>query len=164
VLLVGLLGMALSFALFGLATALWMLFAARVLGGLLSSALLPTAMAYVADSTDPEGRGRGMGLLGAAMGLGMVIGPGLGGFLMVEGHPEVPFFVAAGLALLVAALAWRALPESLGVPFPPPAQAHARSQRGRGGAIACSGRSRCSRRRRWASASGSWPSRSRPSA
>jgi multidrug resistance protein len=114
VLLIGLLGMALSFALFGLSQALWMLFAARVLGGLLSSALLPTAMAYVADSTSHEQRGQGMGLLGAAMGLGMVVGPSLGGFLVLGGNPGVPFFVAAGLTLLVAALAWAALPESLG--------------------------------------------------
>ncbi len=114
VLLLGLLGMALSFALFGLSRALWMLFAARVLGGFLSSALLPTAMAYVADSTSYEQRGQGMGLLGAAMGLGMVVGPGLGGFLVLGGNPGVPFFVAAGLTVLVALLAWAALPESLG--------------------------------------------------
>lgn len=112
VLLIGLVGMALSFVLFGLAQALWMLYAARVLGGLLSSAVLPTAMAYIADSTSTEQRGRSMGLLGAAMGLGMIFGPAIGGFLG-DLAPSIPFFVAAGLTVLVAGFAAVALPESL---------------------------------------------------
>lgn len=112
VLIVGLTGMALSFVLFGLAQALWMLYAARVLGGLLSSALLPTAMAYVADSTSHGQRGSGMGLMGAAMGLGMIFGPAIGGFLG-EFSAALPFFVAAGLALIVAGFAAFFLPESL---------------------------------------------------
>jgi len=112
VLIVGLMGMALSFVLFGLAQALWMLYAARVLGGLLSSAILPTAMAYVADSTDPKRRGKGMGLMGAAMALGMIFGPAIGGFLGGL-SPSVPFFVAAGLTILVAGFAALFLPESL---------------------------------------------------
>ena len=112
VLLVGLVGMAVSFVFFGLARALWMLFAARILGGLLSSAVLPTAMAYVADSTSHEQRGKGMGLMGAAMGLGMIFGPAIGGFL--GANPVVPFFAAAGLTLVVVAFAAAFLPESLG--------------------------------------------------
>jgi len=112
VLIVGLMGMALSFVLFGLAQALWMLYAARVLGGLLSSAVLPTAMAYVADSTDPKRRGKGMGLMGAAMALGMIFGPAIGGFLGGL-SPSVPFFAAAGLTILVAGFATLFLPESL---------------------------------------------------
>jgi len=113
VLILGLTGMALSFVLFGLAQALWMLYAARVLGGLLSSAVLPAAMAYVADSTAEGQRGHGMALMGAAMGLGMIFGPAIGGFLG-EFSPALPFFVAAGLALLVAGFAASFLPESLG--------------------------------------------------
>ncbi len=112
VLLVGLAGMALSFVLFGLATSLWMLYVARMLGGMLSSAVLPTAMAYVADSTGPEQRGQGMGLMGAAMGLGLIFGPAIGGFLGV-GSPAIPFFVAAAFTLLVAGFAALFLPESL---------------------------------------------------
>jgi MFS family permease len=104
--------MALSFVLFGLAQALWMLYAARVLGGLLSSAVLPTAMAYIADSTSTEQRGRSMGLLGAAMGLGMIFGPAIGGFLG-DLAPSIPFFVAAGLTVAVAGFTAVALPESL---------------------------------------------------
>jgi multidrug resistance protein len=112
VLLLGLVGMALSFVLFGLAQSLWMLFAARILGGLLSSSVVPAAMAYVADSTRKEQRGRSMGLMGAAMGVGLVFGPALGGFLGAL-SPATPFFVAAGLTLLVAAFASFFLPESL---------------------------------------------------
>ncbi len=127
ILLVGLVGMAASFVLFGLAQALWMLFVARILGGLLSSAVLPTAMAYVADSTSHEHRGKGMGLMGAAMGLGMIFGPAIGGFL--GANPVVPFLVAAGLALLVVGFAALFLPESLGQE----ARAQARAQRPRRG-------------------------------
>ena len=127
ILLVGLVGMAASFVFFGLAQALWMLFAARILGGLLSSAVLPTAMAYVADSTSHEHRGKGMGLMGAAMGLGMIFGPAIGGFL--GANPVVPFLVAAGLALLVVGFAALFLPESLGQE----ARAQARAQRHRQG-------------------------------
>ncbi len=112
VLLMGLIGMALSFLLFGLAQSLWMLFVARTLGGLLSSSVVPAAMAYVADSTDPKQRGQSMGLLGAAMGLGMIFGPAIGGFLGVF-SPAVPFFVAAGLTILVTGFAALFLPESL---------------------------------------------------
>jgi DHA1 family multidrug resistance protein-like MFS transporter len=66
---------------FGLATQLWMLFAARILAGILSSATAPTTMAYVSDSTPEDERGGGMGLLGAAGGIGTILGPVMGGFL-----------------------------------------------------------------------------------
>lgn len=97
IILVGLSGFAVTFTLFGLATNLPMLFAARIAGGILSSACLPTAMAYVADVTSEEERGGGMGMLGAAMGLGLVVGPGIGG-LLGAWHFGMPFFFAAGLA------------------------------------------------------------------
>ncbi|OGF54579.1 MAG: hypothetical protein A2Z21_06780, partial [Candidatus Fraserbacteria bacterium RBG_16_55_9] len=115
VLLIGLLGMAISFVLIGVAQALWTLFAARILGGVLSSSVLPAAMAYVADSTGPEQRGQAMGLMGAAMGLGMIFGPAIGGFLGAF-SPAMPFFVAAALTLLVAVFAAFFLPESLRSP------------------------------------------------
>lgn len=76
ILMLGILGNAIASLLFGLSTQLWMLFAARALAGILSSATLPTAMAYIGDSTSEEDRGGGMGIMGAAMGVGMVIGPG----------------------------------------------------------------------------------------
>src|SRR6266487_3531773 len=65
--------------LFGLATSLTLLYAARLLGGVLSSAILPVAAAQVADMTTEEERGRGMAWLGAATSLGFVVGPALGG-------------------------------------------------------------------------------------
>jgi MFS transporter, DHA1 family, multidrug resistance protein len=79
ILILGAFGNALSLVLMGLAPNLTMLFVARALGGILSSATLPTAMAYVADSTSREQRGGGMGVVGAAMGIGMVFGPALSG-------------------------------------------------------------------------------------
>ena len=106
----GLLGYAVSFVIFGLSHQVWQLFLARTLGGVLSAAALPTAMAYVGDVTTEEGRGGGMGLMGAAMGLGFTVGPGIGG-LLGRVSLSLPFFVGAGLALFTLALSWGALPE-----------------------------------------------------
>ena len=123
---IGIAGYAIAQVLFGLATSLWLLYAARILGGILSSATLPVATAYVADMTTDEERGRGMAWLGTAVSLGFVVGPALGGTLsrrdlhfsaryghfMIDSF-SVPFFAAAvlGLLTLVAAMLW--LPESL---------------------------------------------------
>lgn len=106
----GLAGYAVSFVIFGLSHHVWELFLARILGGVLSAATLPTAMAYIGDTTSEERRGGGMGMMGAAMGLGFTIGPGIGGIL---GHHNLslPFFVGAGLALFTLVLSWGALPE-----------------------------------------------------
>lgn len=111
-LLIGLLGFSLSFLLFGLATELWMLFAARILGGFLSAATLPTVLAYIADTTDEEHRGSGMGVLGAAMGLGVTFGPVIGGVLG-EYNQQLPFFFSAAVGLAVAIAMFFVLPESL---------------------------------------------------
>lgn len=112
ILMIGVLGNAISQVLFGLSTQLWMLFVARALSGVLSSATLPTAMAYIGDSTSEEDRGGGMGTIGAAMGVGMVIGPGLGGWLG-QGSLSLPFFIAAGLSMVALLLVLLILPESL---------------------------------------------------
>lgn len=114
IMLMGVFGTAISMALMGLAPNYWLLLAARGLGGILSSATMPTAMAYISDSTDERGRGGGMGLIGAAMGVGMVIGPGLGGWLAGDSL-STPFFLAGGLALIAMVLIWIVLPESLPV-------------------------------------------------
>ena len=114
VLAIGLLGYGISMLLFGLATELWMLFAARGVGALLSAATMPTTMAYVGDSTAEEERGGGMGALGAAMGLGMVLGPALGG-LLGSASLSTPFFLTAGVCLLTLVLVLLFLPESLPV-------------------------------------------------
>lgn len=110
ILMVGVLGNALAQLLMGLSTQLWMLFAARALAGILSSATLPTAMAYIGDSTSEKNRSGGMGVIGAAMGIGMVIGPGLGGALSQESL-AFPFFLASGLSLAALALIFLVLPE-----------------------------------------------------
>jgi len=112
ILMVGMLGYALSSLLFGLSTQLWMLFASRALSGILSSATLATAMAFIADSTSEGDRGSGMGVLGAAMALGVILGPGLGGWLAGESL-STPFFIAAGLSLVALLLIVFLLPESL---------------------------------------------------
>jgi DHA1 family multidrug resistance protein-like MFS transporter len=111
ILLIGISGYVITMVWFGLATQLWMLFAARILSGVLSSATAPTTMAYIGDSTPEDERGGGMGLLGAAGGIGTIIGPAVGGFLATTSL-SMPFFIAAGLALLSLILAAIFLPES----------------------------------------------------
>jgi MFS transporter, DHA1 family, multidrug resistance protein len=112
ILMLGILGNAITQVMFGLSGSLSTLFIARGLAGILSSATLPTAMAYISDSTDELERGGGMGIVGAAMGVGMVLGPGIGG---VMGHYSLsaPFFFAAAVSIVAMALVWIFLPESL---------------------------------------------------
>ncbi len=90
----------------GAADALWMLFAARALAGACAGNIA-AAQAYIADITPPEERAHGMGMIGAAFGLGFIFGPALGGFLAgndpATANLEVPAWAAAGLSL--AALA-----------------------------------------------------------
>ena len=101
---------ALGYALFGLAGSLTLLFVARITSGL-GSANLGTAQAIIADVTTPETRAKGMGLIGAAFGLGFVFGPAFGGFFGQFGL-AVPAFVAAGLSLLNWLSAYFLLPET----------------------------------------------------
>lgn len=111
-LLLGIFGFSLAMLFFGLATELWMLFVARGLAGILSAATMPTAMAYISDSTSVEKRSGGMGMLGAAMGIGMVLGPGIGG-LLGNSSLSLPFFVASAMAAISFLLVALFLPESL---------------------------------------------------
>lgn len=113
IILLSLVGVGLAYILFGFADRhLWMLFAARLLAGVLSSASIGVAFAYVADVTTPERRAQGIGLLGACFGLGFMMGPAVGGLL---GHYNLslPAFVAAGMALVNFFFTLRFLPESL---------------------------------------------------
>jgi len=112
ILVIGVFGNAISLALMGFSTSYWMLFGSRALAGVLSSATLPTAMAYVADSTSERDRGGGMGLIGAAMGIGMVLGPGIGGWAATSSL-SLPFFIAAGLSAVSLALLLIFVKESL---------------------------------------------------
>jgi DHA1 family multidrug resistance protein-like MFS transporter len=112
ILMIGMLGYGLSMLLFGLSTELWMLFASRALSGVLSAATLSTAMAYIGDSTGEKERGGGMGTLGGAAGLGVILGPGLGGWLASDSL-AMPFFIAAGMSLISLLLIALLLPETL---------------------------------------------------
>lgn len=111
VLLVGLVGSGVSYVIFGLAETVAVLLLSRVAGGVMG-ANVAVAQAYVADATTGERRARGMGMIGAAFGIGFVLGPALGGVLSRWGY-AVPGFAAAGLSLVAAAVATVALPESL---------------------------------------------------
>jgi multidrug resistance protein len=110
-LLVGLFGSAVSYVVFGLARSLEVLLFSRVIAGIMG-ANIPVAQAYIADSTTAERRARGMGLIGAAFGLGFIFGPAIGGGLSAWGY-SLPGFVAAGLSLAAALAACFWLPESL---------------------------------------------------
>lgn len=112
ILMTGAVGNALSLVMFGLSNQLWMLFVARALGGIFAAATMPTALAFIGDSTSRENRGGGMGVIGAAMGTGMVLGPGLGGWLGANSL-SLPFYVTGALSLLAAVLISLILPESL---------------------------------------------------
>ncbi|MEH7253256.1 MFS transporter [Neobacillus niacini] len=112
VMMIGIAGLALSFFIQAMATELWMLFAARIIGGLLSSANMPTAMAYVADITTPENRGKGMGIIGAAVGLGFVFGPAIGG-IFSKNSMSMPFYLAGFSSILTLILVFFLLKETL---------------------------------------------------
>jgi len=126
VLAIGILGYGISMVLFGLATELWMLFVIRAFGGILSAATLPTTYAYISDSTSEEDRGGAMGILGAATGLGVMLGPGLGGWLATDSL-STPFFITAGFCMATLFLIWWLLPESLSIETRHPAGANPRS-------------------------------------
>jgi multidrug resistance protein len=117
VLLIGLMGSALSYLAFGLGTSLAVLFIARAAGGMMG-ATIGVAQAYIADVTPPQDRAKGMGMIGAAFGLGFIFGPAIGGLLSRFG-PEWPFLGAAALSAANGIVAWFRLPESL----PPAARA-----------------------------------------
>jgi MFS transporter, DHA1 family, tetracycline resistance protein len=111
ILLMSLAGSAASHLLFGLAGSIVTLFIARGLAGIFA-ANISTAMAYIADVTDEKNRSRGMGMIGAAFGLGFVVGPALGGILAIY-HPNTVAFVASGICFLNFLVATKVLKESL---------------------------------------------------
>src|SRR6266849_9529411 len=111
VLLVSILGTCLGFMILGFATTLWMLFVGRIIDGI-SGGNISTAQAYIADVTTKEDRAKGMGLIGAAFGLGFVFGPAIGGILSRWGI-NIPFLFAGGLAFANATLLYFTLPETV---------------------------------------------------
>ena len=122
VLLGSLLGTGIGYIIFGLSEQLfpispWLmlaaLFASRIIDGI-TGANISAAQAYIADITTPENRARGLGMIGAAFGLGFMLGPALGGWLSTYGL-AVPVFVAATLAFVNVTFGYFVLPESLDV-------------------------------------------------
>lgn len=112
VMMIGITGLAASFFLMAVSDQLWMLFAARIIGGFLSSANMPTTMAYVADITSPENRAKGMGIVGAAIGLGFVFGPAIGG-VFSKTSLNLPFYLAGASSVMTLFLVLFLLKESL---------------------------------------------------
>ncbi|MGZ3461771.1 MAG: MFS transporter, partial [Archangium sp.] len=104
-------GLGLDYILMALAPSLSWLFAGRVISGI-TSASISTASAYIADVTPPEKRAASFGMIGAAFGVGFVLGPALGGVLG-NMNPRLPFWVSAALSLANAMYGLFVLPESL---------------------------------------------------
>ena len=113
VILLSCLGLGLDFIFMALANSLPWLMVGRIISGI-ASASFTTANAYIADITAPEKRAKAFGMIGAAFGLGFIIGPLVGG-LLGEIDLRLPFWFAAGLALLNFLYGWLVLPESLPV-------------------------------------------------
>jgi DHA1 family tetracycline resistance protein-like MFS transporter len=111
VLLLSLLGFGIDYLFLAFAPSIFWLFIGRIIAGI-AGASMTTAMAYIADVSTPEKRAQNFGIVGAAFGLGFIIGPVLGGVLGQFGT-RIPFFAAAGLALLNFLYGYFILPESL---------------------------------------------------
>lgn len=111
VMLICVLGSALSYFMFGWAGALWVLFLSRIVDGI-TGGVAATAQAYIADTSKPGERSKNFGLTGVAFGLGFILGPALGGALAGI-HITLPIFFAGSLALSNAVLGYFTLPESL---------------------------------------------------
>jgi DHA1 family tetracycline resistance protein-like MFS transporter len=111
VLVFSLAGTVVSFVMLALAHSVAMLFLARIVDGL-SGGNISTARAYVADITEPKDRARAYGLIGAAFGLGFVMGPALSGMLAQVSY-TAPIWAAAALTLVATAMAWLWLPETV---------------------------------------------------
>jgi MFS transporter, DHA1 family, tetracycline resistance protein len=126
VLLISIIGTGIGFLVLGFAQSLLMLFVGRILDGI-TGGNISTAQAYIADITTKENRASGMGLIGAAFGVGFVFGPAIGGILSRWGI-QVPFLFAAGLCFANAILLYFRLPETVTSQRP----AKNRAARGRG--------------------------------
>ncbi len=111
VLLLSLLGFGIDYIFLSLAPTIWWLFLGRVIAGMFGASFT-TATAYIADISTPENRSKNFGMIGAAFGLGFIIGPGLGG-LLGEFGPRIPFIAAAVLTFINVIYGYFVLPESL---------------------------------------------------
>ncbi|MBP6002046.1 MAG: MFS transporter [Pyrinomonadaceae bacterium] len=113
ILFISLLGSAVGYYVIGIAGTLTLVFVGRIIGGI-TGGNISTAQAYIADVTSKENRAKGMGLFGAAFGLGFILGPAIAGILSKYGV-AVPFYFAAGLSLANAIALYFLLPESIKV-------------------------------------------------
>ncbi|MEO1029366.1 MAG: MFS transporter, partial [Pseudomonadota bacterium] len=111
ILLASIFTLIIDYLIMGFANTIVVLFIGRALAGI-SSATFSTANAYIADTTTPEERGRAFGIIGAAFGVGFILGPILGGYLGIISI-RAPFFAAAALAAINFLYGWFVLPESL---------------------------------------------------
>ena len=111
ILFISILGSALGYFVIGFANTLFLVFLGRIIGGI-TGGNISTAQAYIADVTSKKDRAKGMGLFGAAFGLGFILGPAIAGILSKYGV-HVPFFFAAALSLANAIALYFILPESL---------------------------------------------------
>jgi multidrug resistance protein len=127
VLLLSIIGTGIGFLVLGFARTIFMLFVGRILDGI-TGGNISTAQAYIADITTTENRAKGMGLIGAAFGLGFIFGPALGGILSQWGI-QVPFIFAAALCFVNAILLYFTLPETVTADHPAKNRAGGRSLR-----------------------------------
>jgi MFS transporter, DHA1 family, tetracycline resistance protein len=111
IMLIALAVMSLDYAIMAFAGSIWLLLVGRVIAGICASTYA-TAGAYVADISSPQDRSKNFGLIGAAFGIGFVLGPLLGGIMSTFG-PRAPFWLAAGVAGLNLIFGYFVLPESL---------------------------------------------------
>ncbi|MBH8561519.1 MFS transporter [Nostoc sp. CENA67] len=132
ILLLTLSGSVIAYIGLGIANSLWVLFIVRSLAGMMAGNIA-TAQAYIADITTPTNRARGMGIIGAAFGLGFILGPAIGGILtgpdLDKANFHLPALFAAGLSLLALLCALTLLPESLNSETKAKIQAHRYHQR-----------------------------------
>lgn len=111
ILFISILGSAVGYFVIGFAETIFLVFLGRIIGGI-TGANISTAQAYIADITTKENRAKGMGLFGAAFGIGFILGPAISGVLSKYGV-HVPFYFAAALSLANAVALYFILPESL---------------------------------------------------
>ena len=110
-LLLAVFGLVVDYLFSAFAPSIFWLFVGRAIAGFCGSSYV-IANAYIADVTAPEDRAKAFGMMGAAFGVGFVLGPAIGG-LLGEFGPRVPFFVAAGISALNLVYGWFVLPETL---------------------------------------------------
>lgn len=115
IILISIAGSCLSYLWCGLATSLWMLFASRLFAGFMGGTVV-TAQAYISDITTPDNRAKGMGMIGASLGMGFTLGPAIGGLLAginaEQVNYQLPLLTASGLSLLGLIFAFFTLPKS----------------------------------------------------